>query len=134
MGILTNQHENKLRILPLVRYDIDMNENRLKVLFVCSHNQWRSPTAEKFYARDDRLEVRSAGTSSCARHTISIRDVKWADLILCMESKHVELLKQRFSALPEIESLDISNEYHYGDLELIEEIYVKTELILEGLV
>lgn len=32
--------------------------DRLKVLFVCSRNQWRSPTAEAMYRDDSRLSVR----------------------------------------------------------------------------
>ena len=31
------------------------------VLFVCGRNQWRSPTAARIYANDQRIEVRSAG-------------------------------------------------------------------------
>jgi len=31
----------------------------INVLFVCSKNQWRSPTAEAIYRRDERVSVRS---------------------------------------------------------------------------
>jgi len=36
-----------------------MRQNKL---FICSRNQWRSPTAEKIYSRDERVNVRSLGT------------------------------------------------------------------------
>lgn len=108
-----------------------MDQARLKILFVCTHNQWRSPTAEKLYINDPRLEVRSAGTSSKAVHTVSVRDVAWADLILCMEQKHLDLLQQQFPHLPLTKPLDISNEYRYGDQELIAELQSRTELVLE---
>jgi protein-tyrosine-phosphatase len=37
-----------------------------KVLFVCSRNQWRSPTAERVFATRPGLEVRSAGVDKSA--------------------------------------------------------------------
>lgn len=58
--------------------------NRLNVLFVCSRNQWRSPTAEQVFRRHPALNVRSGGTSPNARHTVSAQDIQWADVILVM--------------------------------------------------
>jgi predicted protein tyrosine phosphatase len=55
--------------------------NRLNVLFVCSRNQWRSPTAEQVFRRHPALNVRSGGTSLNARHTVSGQDIQWADVI-----------------------------------------------------
>ncbi|MFK7789851.1 MAG: phosphotyrosine protein phosphatase, partial [Phycisphaeraceae bacterium] len=43
----------------------------MNMLFICSKNQWRSPTAEQIYRSDPRLNVRSAGTSSSARHKVT---------------------------------------------------------------
>jgi len=43
------------------------------ILFICSHNQWRSPTAEKVYSKDPRVHARSAGTSPKARHTVNAK-------------------------------------------------------------
>ncbi len=31
------------------------------ILFICLRNQWQSPTAEKVYSKDPRINVRSAG-------------------------------------------------------------------------
>jgi predicted protein tyrosine phosphatase len=45
---------------------------------VCSKNQWRSPTAEALYRKHPSLAVRSAGTSSSARHQLS-GDYKYVD-------------------------------------------------------
>lgn len=45
------------------------------LLFVCSKNQWRSPTAEQVWRRHPGLSVRSAGTSHQARQTVSEDDV-----------------------------------------------------------
>ena len=46
------------------------------VLFVCSKNQWRSPTAEKIYSEHPLLNVKSGGTSSSARHSVNAADIK----------------------------------------------------------
>jgi hypothetical protein len=56
------------------------------ILFVCGKNQLRSPTAERTYRNDKRIEVRSAGMSGKSKHPISNDDIEWATLILVMES------------------------------------------------
>src|SRR5512139_3631699 len=38
--------------------------SRPHILFVCGRNKWRSPTAERLYRNDNRIEVRSAGVST----------------------------------------------------------------------
>ena len=40
---------------------------RTKLLFICSRNQWRSPTAEDLFRDHAEYEARSAGTSDSAR-------------------------------------------------------------------
>ncbi len=96
---------------------------RTNVLFVCSKNQWRSPTAEKIYERHDQLSVRSRGTSENARQTVRSTDITWADIIFVMEHKH----KQRLSAdypdatrYKELHVLDIPDDYRFMDPELVE--------------
>ena len=64
----------------------------LRVLFVCSKNQWRSPTAERLWEEDSRFSVRSAGTSANARRRVRSQDLEWADVIVAMEHKHKERL------------------------------------------
>lgn len=93
-----------------------------KILAVCSQNQWRSPTAEKIYQGDQRVEVRSAGTSPSAIHSISQKDIVWADEILVMEPKHREMIQRKFpdAELPPISVLHIPDNYRYMDEELIE--------------
>jgi predicted protein tyrosine phosphatase len=105
----------------------------LRILFVCGRNKWRSPTAERIYKNDQRLEVRSAGVSEKSRHTISRADVEWADLILVMESGYKTRISEMFRGLPlpRIENLDIPDDYEYMDEELIEEIQNKVEPIID---
>ncbi|MGK0241037.1 MAG: putative protein tyrosine phosphatase [Candidatus Pelagisphaera sp.] len=100
-------------------------DDLLKVLFVCSMNQWRSPTAERVYGRNARIEARSAGTSSKARRRVFALDIKWADLVLVMENKHRQRLKAAFpEAMEYVETrvLDIEDNYRFMDPELVEEL------------
>ena len=93
------------------------------LLFVCSRNQWRSPTAENIWRNTNDIKVRSAGTSHKARRTVSATDLHWADFIFVMEQKHKNQLKAKFSRLLQnkpIHVLDIPDEYRYMDEELIE--------------
>ncbi len=53
-----------------------MTRDRLNILFVCSRNQWRSPTAEQVWRRHPQFNVRSGGTSLSARHTVSAQDIE----------------------------------------------------------
>lgn len=92
------------------------------ILFICSRNQWRSPTAEKIYSRDDRVNVRSAGTSPKAKKTVNTKDIEWADIIMVMEYKHKDRLKASFTRpfqYKKIVVLDIPDEYQYMDEELV---------------
>ncbi|MDZ7938852.1 MAG: phosphotyrosine protein phosphatase [Rhodoferax sp.] len=99
-----------------------MNE-RLNVLFVCSRNQWRSPTAEQVWRKHPQVAARSAGTSPNARHKVSVEDIRWASVILVMEEKHKSRLTAEFTRLLEnkpIHVLDIPDDYRYMAPELIE--------------
>ncbi len=97
----------------------------LNVLFICSRNQWRSPTAEQVWRSHPRLSVRSAGTSPNARRHVSVQDVAWADVILVMEEKHKSRLLAEYGRLLEhkpLHVLDIPDEYKYMDPSLVEEL------------
>lgn len=88
---------------------------RLKVLFLCAKNKWRSPTCETIYRGDPRLMVRSAGVKQGARRYVTENDIEWADLIFVMEREHKKIIHEQFNHLhlPEIVVLDIPDEYHY---------------------
>ncbi|PIR62972.1 MAG: protein-tyrosine-phosphatase [Candidatus Pacebacteria bacterium CG10_big_fil_rev_8_21_14_0_10_42_12] len=94
---------------------------KLNLLAVCSKNKIRSLTLEKIYANDQRIDVRSVGTSPKARRKISSSDIAWADLILCMEDKHKEIIAKQFGRndLPEIQVLDIPDRFVFMEPELI---------------
>lgn len=73
-----------------------MTSDKPHLLFVCSRNRWRSPTAEALFKNHPRYEARSAGTENGARVKITAGHLGWADLIFCMEKKHAERLHERF--------------------------------------
>jgi predicted protein tyrosine phosphatase len=95
-------------------------KTKLHVLFVCSLNQWRSPTAEELYRNDERLDVRSAGLRSTAKRYLSEADVTWADIIFVMDHEQKAWVQERFRhlKLPRIHSLDIPDTLVYMDPEL----------------
>ena len=93
------------------------------VLFICSRNQWRSPTAETVWRKHPEISVRSAGTSPNARKTVGPADVRWADVIIVMEQKHKNRIVAEFTRLLDhkpIHVLEIPDEYKYMDPELVE--------------
>lgn len=95
---------------------------RLRVLFVCSRNQWRSPTAERQWRRSSVVDARSAGTSDKARRRVRESDLQWADLVLVMEHKHRQRLQARFRQTAHrvpIEVLAIPDDYRFEDPALI---------------
>jgi len=101
------------------------NREPIKVLFVCSMNQWRSPTAEKIYADNPLVSARSAGTNKGARKSACSGDLVWADLVLLMEQKHKQRLLATFPSQMKykpLHVLDIPDDYKYVDPELVEEI------------
>jgi predicted protein tyrosine phosphatase len=108
----------------------------MNVLFVCSRNQWRSPTAEEIFKNEATFSVRSAGTSPRARIRISEKTVHWADLIFVMEKKHREILNTLFpnlSAEKQIVVLNIPDEYGFMDADLVEILKTSTAPYLNQL-
>jgi predicted protein tyrosine phosphatase len=93
---------------------------KTKVLFVCSGNIDRSPTAEGIFKARADLEVMSAGTSLLARRRVTKQLMDWADKIFVMEQKHADHLEHlEPGAHTKIVVLGIPDEYHRNDPELI---------------
>ena len=94
-----------------------------RVVFVCSGNLDRSPTAEEMFRERSDLEVRSAGTSllSALRTRLSRDLVNWADVIFVMEDRHAEYIAQKLGmpdALEKVIVLGIPDRYRKNDPEL----------------
>ncbi|MFK7934848.1 MAG: low molecular weight protein tyrosine phosphatase family protein [Saprospiraceae bacterium] len=100
----------------------------MKILFVCSRNEWRSRTAEAIFKNNGLHEIRSAGTANTARIRVNQKMINWADLILVMETKHKKIIRSKFDlnfSDVELEVLDIPDDYEYMDEELVEILEVK---------
>ena len=92
-----------------------------KVLFLCSQNRLRSPTAEQVFASYPGIEVASAGLNNDAETPTTPELVKWADLIFVMERAHRNRLQKRFRAYlkARVICLDIPDDYEFMDEGLI---------------
>lgn len=92
------------------------------VLFVCSQNCLRSPTAEQVFSPRRDIEVASAGTNHDADNPLTAELVAWADIIFVMEKAHRSKLQQRFRASlkkARVICLDIPDEFEFMDPALV---------------
>ncbi len=67
-----------------------------KILFVCTQNRLRSPTAEQVFSIYDGLECDSAGLAPDAVVALSTEQIAWADTIFVMEKAHRNKLSKKF--------------------------------------
>ena len=58
----------------------------MKLLFLCSQNKLRSPTAEAIFSEYEGLEVESAGLNKGAENLLSAEMIEWADIIFVMNT------------------------------------------------
>jgi protein-tyrosine phosphatase len=105
----------------------------MNLLFVCSRNQWRSPTAEEIFKNSQEHQVKSAGTEPLARIKITEKLINWADIIFVMEKKHKDRIEQRFATVvneKELIVLDIPDNYQFMDEELVDLIKLSVSTYL----
>uniref|UniRef100_UPI00249C5CE5 hypothetical protein n=1 Tax=Stenotrophomonas sp. PS02300 TaxID=2991426 RepID=UPI00249C5CE5 len=70
-----------------------------------------------------------------ARRPIGPADIRWADVILVMEPKHLHRLQAGFPRLlayKRLHCLDIADDYRYMDPQLVELIDTKVTSLLRG--
>ena len=94
----------------------------MRVLFICTQNRLRSPTAEQVFASWKNLEVASAGLSSSAANPVTPELVLWAQLIFVMEKAHRNKLNRKFRAHlngKRVVCLDIPDQYDFMDPALV---------------
>ena len=104
-----------------------------KLLFICSRNKLRSPTAEEVFCMDERLEVRSAGLDKDALNTLSSEDLEWADIIFVMETSHKNRLAKKYREFirgKRVICLNIPDEYEFMDSELVQIFKTRIPLYL----
>lgn len=103
------------------------------VLFICSQNRLRSPTAEQVFASWRGIEVTSAGTNNDAENPVTAEVLEWADIIIVMERTHRNKLQQKFRAAlngKRIVCLEIPDEYEYMDPALVRLLEAKVPKFL----
>ena len=110
--------------------------DRIRTLFVCRYNQRRSATAERVFAKDPALDVRSAGTSDEALVRINERMLDWADIIFVMDEDQQRAVTRMFpghARLDRVVCLDILDRYHFLDPELVSLLTERTRPHLDRL-
>ena len=103
------------------------------VLFVCSQNRLRSPTAEQVFASSNGVSTASAGTNNDAEVPITSDLVQWADIIFVMEKSHRNKLQKRFKADlkdARLICLDIPDEFKFMDDGLVRPLRTKVTRFL----
>jgi len=106
---------------------------QIKLLFLCSQNKRRSLTAEKIFDGTYEHEVRSAGTETNSRIKVSAGLIGWADIIFCMEKKHVRRIKEKYNDVvgnKKIVCLNISDDYAFMDESLIDILKANVNLYM----
>jgi protein-tyrosine phosphatase len=118
----------------------------MNILFVCSKNLSRSPTAEMIYKDHSGLNVKSAGTESSTGAEqfegseqstaieLTAENINWSDLIFAMEEKHKQTMIEKFPfeiKQKKIIVLGIQDKYKFMDDELIEEIKIKVNKYID---
>ena len=103
------------------------------LLFVCSVNRFRSPTAE-IVARQLGLIADSVGTHELAVVQLSASHLKWADLVICMELKEALTAKDiaaQANLLIDTEVWNIPDEFDFMDPALCSIVKRKLEPFVE---
>lgn len=94
----------------------------MELLFVCSRNRRRSLTAERIFNGRDGIRAYSAGTETGARIRLTPGMLSRADIIFCMEKKHLRRIREKYSdiaAEKRVVCLNIPDDFEYMDDELI---------------
>lgn len=94
----------------------------MELLFLCSRNRRRSLTAEKLFDGRGGLRVCSAGTESGARVKVTPGMLSRADIIFCMEKKHLRYIRDKYGEIisgKRAVCLNIPDEFEFMDEELI---------------
>mgnify|MGYP003835304729 CR=1 FL=1 len=105
----------------------------MKVLFVCSQNRLRSPTAEQVFSTWPGIDVSSAGLNHDAENPVTPELVEWADIIFVMEKAHRNKLVKQFKRSlksARIVCLHIPDEFGYMAPPLVSILNAKVSKFL----
>jgi predicted protein tyrosine phosphatase len=99
------------------------NQRKSHLLFLCSLNQNRSPTAEALFYGSTDYEAKSAGLFPGANMKLFPETIGWADTIIVMDEiwdRHKSILLEIFpnAKSKDIRVLNIRDKYDAEDPEL----------------
>jgi predicted protein tyrosine phosphatase len=93
-----------------------------RLLFICSRNKLRSPTAEVVFSQYEGIEAISAGTNNDAETPVSADLIEWADIIFVMERAHRNRVSGKFKTWlrdKQVVVLGIPDDYEFMDPGLV---------------
>lgn len=105
------------------------------VLFLCSQNKLRSPTAEQVFAGYPGIACSSAGLNHDAENPLTPELLEWAELIFVMEKAQRSRLTERFREYlhdKRVVCLNIPDNYRYMQPELVSLLEKKVTPHLPG--
>lgn len=122
-------------MVSLAGYETGTVETSLmKILFVCTANKLRSPTAQAVFAEHPGIEARSAGLDASAAQPLTVDLVTWADRLFVMEPRQRDIIRKRFrqalGSRPVI-VLGIPDEYSFMQAELVALLKERVPPLLE---
>lgn len=100
----------------------------MNLLFVCTENRLRSPTAEAVFSEYPGIQAIGAGTNLDAETPVSGDLVEWADVILVMEKSHRNKISKKYKELlkgKRLVCLDIPDHYECMQPELVKLLEAK---------
>ncbi|MCH8003300.1 MAG: protein tyrosine phosphatase [Nanoarchaeota archaeon] len=92
----------------------------MKLLFICTFNLQRSPTAAEIFK--DKYETKSAGVGENAKQPLTAELLKWADVVFVMEEEHRKFISEKYPKeylKKKIINLHIPDMYYFMDEELV---------------
>ncbi len=112
---------------------MSINHRRTKIcemnlLFICSENRLRSPTAEAVFSKYEGINAIGAGTNADAETPVSGDLIEWADVVLVMEKSHRNKVSKKYKELlkgKRLVCLDIPDNYDYMQPELVKLLETK---------
>ena len=103
------------------------------LLFVCSENRLRSPTAEAIFSEYEGVQAIGAGTNNDAETPVSGDLIEWADIVLVMEKSHRNKVSKKYKELlkdKRLVVLDIPDNYDCMQPELIQLLKAKVSRVV----
>lgn len=107
----------------------------MELLFLCSRNKRRSLTAERLFDKRDGNRAYSAGTEAGARVKVTPGMLSRADVIFCMEKKHLRYIRDKYFDIiagKRVVCLNIPDEYEFMDDELADLLESVVSEYLDG--